>query len=177
LLTLCKEGKVRLFKFLSGIDEYLVMMMEDYLVKLNQIKESSSPEHAEIIAVFIEKIIPNYVDIFISKEYIEDSIGSKVPESYYTALVNKGVLLNKDAKSFWIAIPSSGPLLKAIAKARKEICIKLARKKYKEILVADFKYLKFKTTDIDMMFHVRDLIGQGVVELVSSPCGDLVRLK
>ena len=50
-----------------------------------------------------------------------------------TRLMNRGLLLHRDTKSYWTAIPNAGPVIRWLRKGREEVMRMLKRAKYKYV--------------------------------------------
>ncbi|MCO5562047.1 hypothetical protein L7F22_015673 [Adiantum nelumboides] len=81
-----------------------------------------------------------------------------------------------DDRSYWLAIPNIGFLLKSLTQGRKELLSLLNRRQYKEILMSLLEKKKLRMSKLGMRFHIRDLVGSGQLCLSHTPAGLLVRI-
>lgn len=52
----------------------------------------------------------------------------------------------------------------------------LNRRKYKEMMMASLETKRLRYSPLDMRFHVRDLIGSGLLKTIQTPSGLIVRV-
>eukprot|EP00898_Chlorokybus_atmophyticus_P009177 jgi/Chlat1/9260/Chrsp99S08487 len=128
--------------------------------------------------------------------------GDAVKEDHVTLLINHGLLMQPsvyrslrlvyryhvvsvyivqvrqlaDTGSFWFAIPSVGPVLKSILKGRQELTGMLARRRYREMLQTDIEKKKLRYSVLGARFHMRDMMGSGVLLATPTTVGPLMRL-
>jgi len=79
-------------------------------------------------------------------------------------LVLAGLLTLRDVDSYWFSIPEIGVFLKCFLKGRQELLDFLKRQKYNESLLSLLQKKKIKSSSLGNMFHIRDLLGSGLVE-------------
>ncbi len=86
--------------------------------------------------------------------------------SLSSLLVNAGLLIRgrEEEEGYWFAIPNAGFFLKACTKGRQEVVGLLKRQKHKELLQEEIENKRLRTSFLGPMFHVKDLIGQGILE-------------
>ena len=87
---------------------------------------------------FATKLLSAHWDVSITRDRLlelvhDESCASLQPDALLTYLVKVGLLLNRDADAFWLAVPDSGPLVRDISFGRKELLQILKRRKFKEI--------------------------------------------
>lgn len=64
----------------------------------------------------------------------------------------------------------------SIIQGRKELMSFMKRRKYKEMMLALLEKKRLRFSQLDIRFHLRDLIGAGLLKTVETPTGLLVRV-
>jgi len=171
-----------LFKLPSGNkDDYAVVFTSDYLLQIEATKERMRAKNKDnfdenIFDLFIEKLLPRYFDVTISKTKLQEVVEQKVSERDITLLVNAGLLLLRDVDTFWLAIPNAGAFIKSCIQGRKEVLGIIKKTKWKELLGNDLEKKKLRFSSLPIIFHTKDLVGQGVLETVDTTAGVLYKL-
>ncbi|KAG6553113.1 hypothetical protein Mapa_005451 [Marchantia paleacea] len=184
LEELKQQQVVRIFKLHSGKDDFAIMLIEDYIKQIEGAKqriESKRPE--EDIAVFDwfqSRVINAHTGASIRHSHLVQllSQAGDVLDKQITLLINSGLLVRQssDETTYWFGIPSIGLLLKSLTQGRKELTSFLARRRYKEMIQAVLEKKRLRTSQFDMRFHIRDLLGSGHIYSISTPVGPLIRL-
>eukprot|EP01111_Echinosteliopsis_oligospora_P006443 TRINITY_DN2058_c0_g1_i1.p1 TRINITY_DN2058_c0_g1~~TRINITY_DN2058_c0_g1_i1.p1 ORF type:complete len:230 (+),score=51.47 TRINITY_DN2058_c0_g1_i1:252-941(+) len=171
-----REGKVRIFKLLSGKNDFAVVSMKEY-INVVELSRDKSKEKPSIFDNFISKVIPNYIEPHITKKRLLDLLfdGDK-DENHISAMVNAGILLMDEADSFWFAIPLSGAYVASLSRGRKEILSMLKRQKFKELLLRDMEKKKLRYSTLSVSYLVKDMLGSGSLESVPTTVGPLLRM-
>ncbi|KAF3335867.1 serine/threonine-protein kinase 19 isoform X1 [Carex littledalei] len=183
LESLKKEAVVRVFKLNTGTDDNAIMFMDDYLIQMdNAVKrlDVKDRELSEVFGWFKQYVIKSKTDVTISHPELCSllSNGGDVTEKHVTLLINAGLLTRQliDQNLYWFAIPNIGSILKGLSQGRKELISLINRTKYKEMVLANLEKKKLRLSPLDIRFHIRDLIGSGLLKTVQSPIGILIRL-
>ncbi|XP_052208788.1 uncharacterized protein LOC127812447 isoform X2 [Diospyros lotus] len=106
------------------------------------------------------------------------SSGGNVKDQDISLLINAGLLTRQliDPNMYWFAIPNIGSVLKGLSQGRKELLSFLNRRKYKEMMLSALEKKRLRLSPLDMRFHLRDLIGSGLLKTFQTPSGLVVRV-
>eukprot|EP00903_Cladosiphon_okamuranus_P016658 g15361.t1 len=101
--------------------------------------------------------------------------------SVTSKLIRAGFLLpRRDVgreEAYWFSMPQLGKVVTAITRGRKDIVAALKRTRYKEMRRAAMeKKNPAKSTGLPLSFHVRDLLGLGMIQELDTPSGTFLRL-
>ncbi|CAA7398886.1 unnamed protein product [Spirodela intermedia] len=183
LESLKKEKVLRIFKLNTGQDDHAVMFMDDYNNQIGVAMKRLGTKNEDLIQVF--EWFKTYVtgtklDVGIDHNELCSllSFGGKVKEEHVSLLINAGFLTRQlvDPSMYWFSIPNIGLLLKGLSQGRKELVSLLRKRKHREMMLAALEKKRLRLSLLDMRFHLRDLIGSGVLKTVESPTGLIVRL-
>ncbi|KAL2633721.1 hypothetical protein R1flu_005200 [Riccia fluitans] len=184
LEELKQQQVLRVFKLNSGKDDFAVMLKDDYLKQIKGAKQwiqSTRPE--EDIAVFDwfrTRVINAHTGTSIrhSQLVLLLSQAGDVKDKQISLLINSGLLVRQlaDDSTYWFGIPNVGSLLKSLTQGRKELISFLSRRRYKEMIQAVLEKKRLRTSQFDMRFHIRDLLGSGHIHIVNTPVGPFIRL-
>jgi len=192
LEQLYRASKLRIFKLLSGKNDYAVVKKDDYMNGIRKAQEKF--ENATVFDKFIENVLSKHFDVYISKSTLisllcKDKMGNKEnfdgkkierptgeEEAAITALVNSGLLLTQNADNFMFCVPNAGSFVASLVKGRKEIISILKRQKFKELLLSDLQIRKLRYSSLSVDFLIRDMIGLSIVESLPTTNGNLIRL-
>ncbi|KAJ4778122.1 Serine/Threonine-kinase [Rhynchospora pubera] len=183
LESLKKEAVVRVFKLNTGKDDHAIMFMDDYLAQMeNAVKryDAKDKQLSDVFDWFKQYVIKSKTDVSISHPELCSllSNGGDVTEKHVTLLINAGLLTCQliDQNLYWFVIPNIGSILKGLSQGRKELLSLINRTKYKEMVLANLEKKRLRLSPLDIRFHIRDLIGSGLLKTVQSPIGLLIRL-
>ncbi|KAL3693983.1 hypothetical protein R1sor_007634 [Riccia sorocarpa] len=184
LEELKQQQVLRAFKLNSGKDDFAVMLTDDYLKQIECAKQwirSKRPEEdTAVFDWFRTHVISAQTGTSIRHSQLVHllSQAGDVKDKQISLLINSGLLVRllADESTYWFAIPSIGSLLKSLTQGRKELTSFLSRRRYKEIIQAVLEKKRLRTSQFDMRFHIRDLLGSGHIHLVNTPVGPLIRL-
>ena len=90
-------------------------------------------------------------------------------------LVRAGALATRDAHSMWFTPVRCGTLLSEAAKGREELMGIVGRYKFGEILLRELCKKKLRSSTLGAKFHVRDLVGKGLLEIKQTTAGPMVK--
>eukprot|EP00249_Psilotum_nudum_P012620 c23887_g1_i6 orf=313-885(+) len=183
--VLKQQQVIRLFKFNTGQDDYGIMFMDDFLIQVKSAKKRMETKHSQDAAAvfdwFTKHVLTCYFDVGISYRQLEGLLsqsGESVKDKHVSLLINGGLLVRKlaDPTSYWFSIPNVGSLLKYLTQGRKELLSFLNRQRYKEMLMSSLEKRRLRMSQLDIRFHIRDLIGLGHLCTVNTPAGLLIRV-
>eukprot|EP00026_Physarum_polycephalum_P013777 Phypoly_transcript_14217.p1 GENE.Phypoly_transcript_14217~~Phypoly_transcript_14217.p1 ORF type:complete len:271 (+),score=41.32 Phypoly_transcript_14217:141-953(+) len=187
--NLKREGSIRVFKLLSGKNDYAVVTREDYIASIRKFADYKSEQEIKpsVFEKFIENVLPNYNDVQIHKTKLLEllfgtskSSSGEITDSQkdgaLTTLVNASLLLVYGVDNFWFCIPNAGLFVASLVKGRKEIISVLKRQKFKELLLSDLQKKKLRYSSLSMDFLVKDMNGLNIIERVPTTTGFLIRL-
>lgn len=183
LEALRKEEVLRIFKLNTGQDDHAIMFIDDYLKQVEAARiriEAKHPDDVVVFSWFRSFVLPSKNQVGISHLELCEllSSGGEVKDKHISLLINAGLLTRQldDSNSYWFSIPNIGLLLKSLSQGRKELQSFLNRRKYKEMLLSALEKRRLRFSQLDMRFHLRDLIGSGHLKIVQTPVGSLVRI-
>lgn len=78
--------------------------------------------------------------------------------------------------SYMFSCPGSGEALSSIVAGRKELVRIIQRKKFPEMLESQLIKVKLKASVMNVIWHVKDLVGSGVLMKIETTVGPLYRL-
>eukprot|EP00246_Nothoceros_aenigmaticus_P017964 TRINITY_DN9162_c0_g1_i2.p1 TRINITY_DN9162_c0_g1~~TRINITY_DN9162_c0_g1_i2.p1 ORF type:complete len:148 (-),score=21.04 TRINITY_DN9162_c0_g1_i2:74-517(-) len=119
-------------------------------------------------------------EVGISHQQLVTSLshGGKYKDNHISLLINAGLLVRQlaDDTSYWFSIPNVGYVLKNLTEGRKELLSFINRRRYKEVLQAELNRRKLRYSQLDMRFHLRDLLGSGKLQSIETTVGPLIRV-
>ncbi|KAF3796354.1 Serine/threonine-protein kinase 19 [Nymphaea thermarum] len=205
LESLRKEKVLRIFKLNTGQDDQAVMFMDDYLKQGDLLRRTSpativsgdnlsgeqmdsavkrvkakDPADVVVFEWFKMYVITSNLDVGIGHHelcFLLSSAGN-VKDDHISLLINAGLVTRQlaDSDMYWFSIPNIGSLLKGLSQGRKELMSFMKRRKYKEMMLALLEKKRLRFSQLDIRFHLRDLIGAGLLKTVETPTGLLVRV-
>eukprot|EP01101_Sappina_pedata_P000211 TRINITY_DN10213_c0_g1_i1.p1 TRINITY_DN10213_c0_g1~~TRINITY_DN10213_c0_g1_i1.p1 ORF type:complete len:297 (-),score=61.35 TRINITY_DN10213_c0_g1_i1:63-953(-) len=186
LESLKRSGKIRIFHIPNTLDEYAILPMSDYISQIETISrqyiESSRLDVVDTLRYFQDLIIKSEKGYDISmqrlNELLQKSCGDVTNdqiEDRIKWLLEAGLLVREEADRFRFHIPNSGVFFKQCRKGRAEILQYLGKLKFKECSEKKLMELRLRSSVLGMRFHIRDLVGAGLVVRVAEPKGDFIR--
>jgi len=190
-----RNQKIRLFKIPNFKDEYMLLKMDDYISCINSIRqkveESQRDDVWAVFDKFINQVLPHENDVGISKARLEELLSGRVnlpqggEDILFTEqvsneigkLIEVGLIVRNGEDRFYFCIPNAGTFLKHCQKGRIEMMKYLKRIKFRETFMKTLMKKKLQSSELGNQFHIRDLQGSGFVERVSTPSGEILRLR
>lgn len=77
---------------------------------------------------------------------------------------------------FGFKLPGSGQTIRSVVSGRNELLSKIKRKKNGEILMSKTSTIKLTKTVLGLEWHVKDLIGSGLVHVIETTVGPALRV-
>lgn len=77
---------------------------------------------------------------------------------------------------FGFKLPDSGEAVCSVVSGRNELLSKIKRKKNGEILVSKIHTIKLHKTILPIEWHVKDIIGSGLVHVIDTTVGPALRI-
>ncbi|EFA78702.1 putative protein serine/threonine kinase [Heterostelium album PN500] len=193
------KGFVRVFKLMTGSNDYCIVRTRDYIAKIeslkvkettaatttptstttNTSKQPTTPttlSHNEILDRFINLLIPKFTDtsIFGTKLQMIMELTSQQLEHAITILVQCSILLLNGDSNYLFAIPSSGLFITDLVKGRKELLSIISKQKYKEMLLTDLNKRKLKTSNMSISLLLKDLKNSNQLKSTMTTAGELI---
>jgi serine/threonine-protein kinase 19 len=184
-----RSNEIKVLKILTGNEDYICVFTTDYISHLRSVTQQHMNRNKEnnpgdkdfkIVEDFITKFLPNHSDVSVSKERLEKLLygeGKQIAEkdlTYVTSLlfvlisirtlIAIGALLLRDVNTYWISVPNIGIFVKSIIQGRKEVVSLLKRQKWNEMLLKDLIKKKLRYSNLDMSFHIKDMIGKDMLQ-------------
>ncbi|OMP03058.1 Serine-threonine protein kinase 19 [Corchorus capsularis] len=183
LESLKREKVVRIFKLNTGQDDHGIMFLDDYLKQIEHVvkrMEERKQGDFEVFKWFREHVIESKLESSIEHQELCSllSLGGRVRDQHISLLINAGLLTRQliDPSMYWFAIPNIGSILKGLSQGRKEVLSLLNRRRYKEMMLAPLEKMRLRFSPLDMRFHLRDLIGSGLLKTAHTPTGIVIRI-
>jgi len=190
LEALKKANRVRRIKLVSQRDEFGYVFLDDYLAKLRAVAATCPASSQQQLAVqrFADALAKAKWDVTVTRAQVIEATARSanellppepvVCERMVSHLVHRGLLLARsDTRDvYWLAVPGSGRLIQDIAQGRVEMERLIRRRKHKEIPVAKLLLARLKKSGRGPRFHLRDMMGGGLVAVRPTSVGDVVAL-
>ncbi|OMP11127.1 Serine-threonine protein kinase 19 [Corchorus olitorius] len=172
-----KQGDFEVFKWFREhvIESKLEPSIEHQeLINSLLVLSSSSSDHIPKTQNHFMSFTNHSVDFHCSLL----SLGGRVRDQHISLLINAGLITRQliDPSMYWFAIPNIGSILKGLSQGRKELLSLLNRKRYKEMMLASLEKMRLRFSPLDMRFHLRDLIGSGLLKTAHTPTGIVIRI-
>ncbi|XP_032236130.1 serine/threonine-protein kinase 19 [Nematostella vectensis] len=168
-----ETNEVRLFKLVTGSDEFAVMLTSDYISHLRSKMTNNTTNSAE---KFIANVLPSCVDVSFSRKTLSEN--HSLTEEEITQLINLGALAVRDVGSWWLSIPGAGHFMKSFSKGRKAVIRTIKNTKYKEMLQKELESRNLSThSKLGVKYHIYDIIGAELVQRIDTTSGPLLRLR
>ncbi|CAM8925558.1 unnamed protein product [Rhodiola kirilowii] len=183
LEMLKQDNMLRIFKLNTGQDDDAIMFMDDYMNQIGRaVKklELKNEDEIKVFDLFKTHVVYSKLEPSIGHDELLSllSNGGRVNDDSISLLINAGLLTRKliDPNLYWFAIPNIGAILKGLSQGRKELLSLLNRTKYKEMMQATLEKKRLRNSPMDMRFHLRDLIGSGLLKTAQTATGIVVRV-
>lgn len=198
-----QQGKIRQF-YLNSIenDGICYLFTEDYLSYFSTITENykksqlkigkevkkdlDSPnkklqekttefDFDKLYLDFVQYLLPQCTETFVSRKDLKEK--TKCDDIGLEHLLKIGLFRNKDEDTFWFSIPNGGKFMDSLFKGRKEIFGMIKKKKFKEILLKDLIRKGLKTSDLTILYLIKDLLASNYIKMVDTHNGKLISIK
>ncbi|KAJ8905400.1 hypothetical protein NDN08_001907 [Rhodosorus marinus] len=176
-------GEVRLLKAVLIKDDIAVVTTDDYIECIDMKLRSCKKDTLDDLALrrFRDHTVPTYRQKSIAKEELRHSLHpSRVKQSMEmtSAILRLGfaVRVASDEGSFNFSVPSWGRFWKNVRDGSKELTQKLRRQEYNELMLSALETSQIRKSCFDASFHVKQMVGSNVVEVIPTASGSVVRL-
>jgi hypothetical protein len=166
-----RRNTVRLFKLGPTGDE-IIMLTDEYIrfARGGRLTvKGSHPATEKFLSC-----LPKCNGVSVTSQDVMRMTG--MAEEAVASLVRHGLLLDRDAKSYWIAVPNAAGFVKELLRGREELQKIIKRSKFKELLKRDLLKRKCKWSKLGMKYHIADLVGSGQADAIHTTSGPLIRL-
>jgi hypothetical protein len=174
-----KENDVVVALYLPSMGDFALLETEEYISVINRVLLKVDDPKLKKAGRFL-------LDELIGKQHgptIQLPKGSNRGEQL-DILVKQEFLLRIPTGSnapavdvFGLKVPGSGQLVRSAVEGRTELASKIRRKKHGEMLVSKIrKEVKLKKSSLGLEWHIADLVGSGLVHVVPTTVGPLLRL-
>lgn len=99
-----------------------------------------------------------------------------VAEAWISAWVRLGFLVAHSLDTYYLAIPRSGPVIRALASGRREILQILRRQQFKDMLQSVLATKRSSSSPLPFDFVLRDMLGASMVVAEQKEGGTLIRI-
>lgn len=166
-------GEIQFFKLDSGNDEFAIVYMKEYIEHVRRCAETRGFAKKPCVEQFLESL-PIIKDVSVEKDTLLNVF--HFTDEMISVLMNLGVMIVRDVKSWWLSIPGTALFMKNLMAGRKAVLSVIKKRKYKEILEHECEERNLKSSKLGMKYHLHDVIGSSLVVKVSSTSGNLLRI-
>mmetsp|Transcript_8576 Transcript_8576/g.15520 ORF Transcript_8576/g.15520 Transcript_8576/m.15520 type:complete len:375 (-) Transcript_8576:1191-2315(-) len=92
-------------------------------------------------------------------------------------LVRLGFLLQKDINCYWFWVPQSGRVFEWIREGRNQLLKSIQKQKFSQILLSVRLSHRLSKSKLPVLFHIREIVGNGQVRVIQTAQGPLLRLQ
>lgn len=176
LHRLRSTGEIRLF---SMIGCSAVMLAVDFIALVQrEIAEDKNKARVATVRRFLTAL-PRLSRTKVERAQLLKLTGSACVSADDTImhLMDCGLVVRDVSldRTFRFTIPRVGGLLEDIREGRKEILAIIRRTRHKEIMLKKLENKKLKKSRMGVSFHISDMRGLGMLEIVDTSMGELVR--
>lgn len=111
-----------------------------------------------------------------TKEEGESEGMSEEDKQVIDLLTKAGAVASRDAFTLWFTPVGCGTLLHEAVSGREELMTIVGRYKFGEVLVRELSKKRLRGSSLGVRFHLRDMVGRGLVELIETTSGPMVKL-
>jgi len=159
------RGVIRLLELSIGPDD------QGFVELITQAATRAEDTDDEAALLAFKACLPRHRGPGISpKELCEE-----VPQGP-RALISAGILVLRPEGGYRFTAPWGGTLMQWCAAGRAEMLSLVRRKRFKQLPKAELEGYKMRRSKLGTLFHMRDLIGKGLLRSVHSPGGEILRL-
>eukprot|EP00891_Asterochloris_glomerata_P006049 jgi/Astpho2/6049/e_gw1.00084.122.1_t len=180
-----RNHQVRRLLLPTAADEYAFVLPDQYranIAKQKAAAQASSRASQDLLHVFDwfqHQVALCCLEDTIARVELRRLLGnSRVTDAHISLLVNSGLLarhpVHPDSLTF--AMAGIGPAIKSLVKGRKDLTGMLSRRRHPEMFVKELQTKKLSQTVLDVRFHIRDMVGSGMLQQLDSTSGPLLRL-
>ncbi|XXQ32228.1 Serine/threonine-protein kinase 19 [Plasmodiophora brassicae] len=147
-------------------------LIEFFNVKLETGRVTSATK--SVMASFFDRVLPAHTGFFLERGHlIRDCFAGVDVEAGISILFAEGVIIRRDATSFWFSVPNAGEFAAQLAAGRQEMKSAVRRRgrssRTESVAVLAAKPLKRST--LTAAYLVRDLVCLGAVRRVPAADG------
>jgi hypothetical protein len=161
-----------------GTADYAVVLTADLRA---MVERTEQLRNSPTVKAYFDILLPNCTQVSVTQAQISRLLESNADNGgrvdYATRLIRAGLLTVRDEDSFWFSIPCAGFFSKMRTSGNRELISLLKRAPYREILLAKLELRRLRSSSFPALFHIRDCIGSGDAETVSTTLGTLVRFR
>lgn len=186
LEALKHANTVRVFHLTTGADDQALMLMSAYRRQVEiaeqQMETKHPPKVTAVFPRFLSHVVMRRASEGITHRELIDLLGGgegwEVEDSHVTALIQAGLLVRQGMNSdyFYFAMPNVGRHLRMVVQGRRELMGFCSRRKRGEILRYDLMGRRLLTSQLGMDFHLRDLLGTGLLRSEECTLGSVIRV-
>mmetsp|Transcript_1621 Transcript_1621/g.3737 ORF Transcript_1621/g.3737 Transcript_1621/m.3737 type:complete len:278 (-) Transcript_1621:46-879(-) len=194
-----QKGEIRVFKLSTSPSDYAVHLTDDYVWQLQDAKERQlsqgvEPDRAQVFDWFIHRVLPRCAGTAIGHDELlrllsrpakhqapsRASAGAAAPGDGHVALLLKSGCLSRQRRpgqpeAYWFAIPGAGPVLSSILNGRQELLAAFKKRYRHGVLEKEITKKPLRSSRLGAGFHIRDLVGLGLVERIETTSGTMLR--
>uniref|UniRef100_F7BXI2 Serine/threonine kinase 19 n=2 Tax=Monodelphis domestica TaxID=13616 RepID=F7BXI2_MONDO len=173
LRELRELGEVRVIQLGFDADAQGIVFTEDFRTKA--LASCRGRPYEGTVKRFLASVLPACGDLSFHQDQMTQTFGFRDCE--ITQLVNAGVLTVRDAGSWWLSVPGAGRFVKYFVKGRQAVLGMVRKSKYRELLLSELLARRAPlSVRLGLPYHVHDLIGGQLLDIVPTTSGTLLRL-
>ncbi|XP_020829973.1 winged helix repair factor 1 [Phascolarctos cinereus] len=173
LRELREQGKIRVIQLGFDSDAQGIVFTEDFRTKA--LESCRGQPFEGTVQRFLAVVLPACGDLSFQQDQMIQTFGFRDCE--ITQLVNAGVLTVRDAGSWWLSVPGAGRFVKYFVKGRQAVLGMVRKSKYRELSLSELLGRRAPlSVRLGLPYHVHDLIGGQLLDIVPTTSGTLLRL-
>lgn len=175
--VLCHDGQIRIFEFGWWKNDRGIMVSNDYVWLIRDLASREKCEDSRRVlsefATCVETVSVWRRTALSIHDLDVMSIGDiQEPERI---LIQIGLLIRNCHDELRFSVPNIGRLLSRRLAGDKQLLRLIRRKMYEEILLDDLEKTSVRASGFGTRFHLRDVVGLDLVEIIDTTEGALVR--
>eukprot|EP01023_Acetabularia_acetabulum_P061836 TRINITY_DN7522_c0_g4_i1.p1 TRINITY_DN7522_c0_g4~~TRINITY_DN7522_c0_g4_i1.p1 ORF type:complete len:287 (+),score=31.93 TRINITY_DN7522_c0_g4_i1:240-1100(+) len=172
------QNRVRLIQLPDN--DNAIIWTQDYKNVIDKKIELCRTEDQQVLREFKDKIVYSIKSSQVSKMDMQQVFYDKTDDAI-SILLRHGFLARgiggHFADIYFFTFQGLGKSAAAVTEGREEVLKILNRRRHEEIKLSQFEKLKLKSKKwCGSDFHLRDMVGKGLIEMFNTPVGDGIRL-
>ncbi|XP_051852217.1 serine/threonine-protein kinase 19 isoform X3 [Antechinus flavipes] len=173
LRELREQGEIRVIQLGFDCDAQGIVFTEDF--KAKALESCRGCPFEGTVQKFLALVLPACGDLSFQQNQMIQTFGFRDCE--ITQLVNAGILTVRDAGSWWLSVPGAGRFVKYFVKGRRAVLGMVRKSKYRELSLSELLGRQAPlSVRLGLPYHVHDLIGGQLLDIVPTTSGTLLRL-
>ncbi|XP_051852215.1 serine/threonine-protein kinase 19 isoform X1 [Antechinus flavipes] len=185
LRELREQGEIRVIQLGFDCDAQGIVFTEDF--KAKALESCRGCPFEGTVQKFLALVLPACGDLSFQQNQMIQTFGFRDCEITeprqitfplsLRQLVNAGILTVRDAGSWWLSVPGAGRFVKYFVKGRRAVLGMVRKSKYRELSLSELLGRQAPlSVRLGLPYHVHDLIGGQLLDIVPTTSGTLLRL-